>query len=314
MEKQEDDLHHSHDKLFKTAFQIKSTVVDFLLNFFPKDLIPLIDLDTLELDTTNYITSVLEEYHSDVVYRTKLNGKEARLILLFEHKTKISRAIFVQLLEYMIAMWKQDLAAKKPSRPFTIIIPIVVFQGQAGFKYKSFYEYFPDLPAELRQFVPQFEYVLSNIKKIGDTHILDLKDESLLRALFLAFKHTRDTNYVTANFIEFLKFYLKNPELKDFLNQILLYLYHNSDITKEILNDLYENLPSPIKDSTMTTYARIKEEGKIEAKLEASRKFVLNLLELSDYDVETVARLADVSLDFVLEIKKELEKNQNRGA
>ena len=305
MKKQNENLHHSHDKLFKTAFQIKQTVIDFLLNFFPKDLAALLDFDALELDRTNYISSVLDEYYSDVVYKTKLKGRDTRLILLFEHKKSINRSLYIQLLEYMIAIWRSDLQAK---RPFTIIIPIVVFQGQGIFKPKPFFKYFPDLPEELRRFVPHFDYLLTGIKKIGDNIIFDLNDSSVLRALFLAFKYTHDTHFITENFKEFFKFYLQNPHLNDFSNQILLYLYHNSDINKEILRDLVDELPSQLKDDTMTTYSRIKLEGKLEGKLENVTHIIKRGL-AKGYSVEDLADLTGLSISEVKEIIVKIQQD-----
>ena len=305
MKKQNENLHHSHDKLFKTAFQIKQTVIDFLLNFFPKDLAALLDFDALELDRTNYISSALDEYYSDVVYKTKLKGRDTRLILLFEHKKSINRSLYIQLLEYMIAIWRSDLQAK---RPFTIIIPIVVFQGQGIFKPKPFFKYFPDLPEELRRFVPHFDYLLTGIKKIGDNIIFDLNDSSVLRALFLAFKYTHDTHFITENFKEFFKFYFQNPHLNDFSNQILLYLYHNSDINKEILRDLVDELPSQLKDDTMTTYSRIKLEGKLEGKLE-NVTYIIKRGLAKGYSVEDLADLTGLSISEVKEIIVKIQQD-----
>lgn len=304
MKKQNEKLHHSHDKLFKTAFQIKQTVIDFLLNFFPKELTALLDLDALELDNTNYISSVLDEYYSDVVYKTKLKGRDTRLILLFEHKKSINRSLYIQLLEYMIAIWRSDLQAK---RPFTIIIPIVVYQGQGVFKPKPFFKYFPDLPEELRRFVPHFDYLLTGIKKIGDNIILDLNDSSVLRALFLAFKYTHDTHFISENFKEFFKFYLQNPHLKDFSNQILVYLYHNSDITKVILRDLVDELPSQLKDESMTTYSRIKLEGKLE-----NVTFVIKRGWAKGYSIEALADLTGLSVTEVKDIIKKIEEDSTQ--
>jgi predicted transposase/invertase (TIGR01784 family) len=168
VETNDDKVHHSHDKLFKAAFQLKQTVIEFLLNFFPKDLVALINLDELVLDKTNYISSNMKEQLSDVVYRTKLAGSEAALVLLFEHKTSIDRSLFLQLLEYMLAIWQTDFSEK---RPFTIIIPIVIYHGDAGYEKRPMYHFFPNLPEQLRPFVPQFDFIFSSIKKIGDVVI-----------------------------------------------------------------------------------------------------------------------------------------------
>jgi predicted transposase/invertase (TIGR01784 family) len=320
MEIDDDKLHHSHDKLFKAAFQIRQTVIEFLLNFFPKDLVSLINLDELVLDTTNYISSNMKEQLSDVVYRTKLADSEAALVLLFEHKTSIDRSLFLQLLEYMLAIWQKDLAEKKP---FTIIIPIVIYHGDTGYTRKPMYHFFPNLPELLRPFVPQFEFILSSIKKIGDVEILDLSDENLLKTLFLAFKHIKNTNFVIENFNEFFKFYEKNKHLKTFFRQFMLYLFSESEMQNEIITELLNQLPNPIKDNIMSTYANIKNagkvegklegklEGKIEGKLEAETNKNIQFIEkgfLNGLSVELLSNLTDTTIEYVKSVISKMNK------
>lgn len=297
-------LNNPHDKLFKAAFKVKETVIEYLQKFFPKELFALINLNDLVLDPTDYVSSDLNEYYSDVVYRTRLEGKEAALVLLFEHKTSITRALFLQLLEYMLAIWKKDYLEK---RPFTIIIPIVVYRGKRGFKKKPFYQYFPNLPEQLRPFIPQFDFILNSVQKIGDEMIFDLNDNGLLKTLLLAFKHMGDTDFVVKNFNEFFKFYEENEHLKDFFLQFLLYLYHQSDLNRELIRDLVNQLPQPLNSTAMSTYAQIKEEGKIEGKIE-NEKLVIRHNWLKGHSAQTIADFTGYDINYIKSIIAQLEK------
>jgi predicted HTH domain antitoxin len=49
-------------------------------------------------------------------------------------------------------------------------------------------------------------------------------------------------------------------------------------------------------------------EGKLEGKLESARKFVVFLIQSESYSFEKIASIADVSLDFVHQVHKELNK------
>ena len=60
-----------NDKNFKTVLQIKAEVIIYIKTYF-RSLLEYIDLDKLELSTTNYVNKDFEEYFSDVVYRTEL--------------------------------------------------------------------------------------------------------------------------------------------------------------------------------------------------------------------------------------------------
>lgn len=263
---QDNSLYHGHDKLFKIAFQNQQTVIEYLTHFFPKNLLALLDLDKLTLDTNNYISQEFEEYYSDIVYRTTLKDKDAALVLLFEHKSKnIDRTLFIQLLAYMLGIWRIDL---KEDRPFTIILPIVVLQRGKRFHPKAFHEYFWELPKELRPFIPHFDYILTNVQKIEDSYIFDLNDKSLLRTLFLAFKYIKNNEFLYENFPEFFRFYDDTPQYQEFFHQILLYLYRQSELSKDEVRQLLKLLPQQLNSTSMTLYAQIKEEGKLEGKIE----------------------------------------------
>ena len=50
-----DKLNNPHDKLFKAAFKIKETVVEYLKVFFPKELYALINIEELVLDRKSVV-------------------------------------------------------------------------------------------------------------------------------------------------------------------------------------------------------------------------------------------------------------------
>ncbi len=89
------NIHQPNDKFFKAAFSYQSITRSFLEFCLPKNIVALLNLETLESDSTNYIGTKLGEYYSDVVYRCLVNGKETLIILLFEHKTVIGRDIYI---------------------------------------------------------------------------------------------------------------------------------------------------------------------------------------------------------------------------
>jgi len=53
---------------------------------------------------------------SDVLYETRLaTGAPARLLFLFEHKSYVpSLPIHLQLLDYLMQIWEDDLKNKRP--------------------------------------------------------------------------------------------------------------------------------------------------------------------------------------------------------
>lgn len=63
------EIRNEHDALFKAFFGAKQTMLDYLNNFFPPELLVHINLESLSLNHTDYMTSDMKAFQSDTVYR-----------------------------------------------------------------------------------------------------------------------------------------------------------------------------------------------------------------------------------------------------
>ena len=218
----EEILHHPHDNLFKAAFQYKETVETFVNTVFPPELRDIIDLNALKLDPTSYISSQMAESFSDVVYRTKQKGgkQNVAMVLLFEHKSKQTKDIYVQLLNYMTAIWLKDIASKKK---LSIIIPIIFYHGKRKWQRKSFPEYFEQAPQVIKKFIPQFDYILLEVFQTPDDVIIEMSNEHLLGSLMLQYKKSDDAHFIRNRIKQFFKYFDKHPEKQELLRIFVTY-------------------------------------------------------------------------------------------
>lgn len=189
-------------------------------------------------------------------------------------------------------------------RPLTVVIPILIHQGKRKFVKRPFYHYFKDLPEELRSFIPDFDFFLTSSEAVDDEKLFGMDEGSMLRSLFLTYKHIEDSRYVEERFQEFFKFYQKNPEMEKLFILFYEYFLKNSELSIEILQKkVQEFLSSNLKDNTMSTYQKILEKGKEEAKEEAEKKLkavakrfwlkgntVVFLAEMLDIPIETMKK------------------------
>jgi predicted transposase/invertase (TIGR01784 family) len=273
-------LHHTGDKSFKAVMKVKESALEYIQQFFPL-LFGLIDTTNFVLDNTNYITKGFTEFYSDVVYRSELKeriGKKKKIItivLLFEHKKTIKSyfALFLQLLEYIVLIWKEDLAnKKKPS----VIIPIVFFQGKRGLRAKEMHDCFKDVPKELLPHIPNFRCHLTNVHDLTNETITSLNEEGLLRSLLLAYTYTERKDKISNILIEIFKFFQYDPEKLDFFKLIFDFLIQEDYLSADELNEFLNQFSSPkIKENMLTTAQVWKKEGKIEGKIETARLTVL---------------------------------------
>jgi predicted transposase/invertase (TIGR01784 family) len=81
-------VHQKHDKMFKAAFQITENVADFIHYFLPIEIASQINLDSLVLDNTTYVTRQFEGHYSDIVYKATWKEPNNNIVIaiLFEHK------------------------------------------------------------------------------------------------------------------------------------------------------------------------------------------------------------------------------------
>ena len=286
-------LHNANDKAFKKVFLVKDTVLEYIHRYFPL-LETYVDLDNLESYNTDYVNKNFDEYFSDVVYRTTLkespnplkkrtSKKKITVVLLFEHKKAVGSSfiLFLQLLEYIIFIWRQDVAnGKKPS----IIVPIVVNQGKRELKLKSLHGCFRGVPQELLSYIPNFHIHLTNVQPLTGKELLTLDERGLLRSLFLAYIFVEDRNRIEDMVIEIFKFLKYQPEKFDFFEHIFEYVTKEGYLSQEEIDDLLEKYLSPkIKINVMTSVqewlmkgeAKGEAKGAIEGAMRQKRKMVL---------------------------------------
>jgi len=182
-------LENIHDKFFKKVFSNVENVRDFLYTSLPLDIQNSIEFDGLTIDPTSYISNEMKDNFCDIVVKTKLKGTVATvpydvdIYILMEHKSYYDKAIFIQLLKYMLLMWEKDIAEKKPLR---VIIPLVFYHGKRKWDIPlQFIEQFK-LKDELKKYLLNFKYILfdTNIKNFENDPILK-NNIFLLTALLL---------------------------------------------------------------------------------------------------------------------------------
>jgi Putative transposase, YhgA-like len=276
----DESLHHASDKGFKVAMKVKESALEFVEKFVPELYVHL-DLTTFELDNTNYVSKEFKEYYSDIVYRTYLKStsttkkKPVAIALLFEHKKTISSyfLLFLQLLEYIIFIWREDLANKrKPS----VIIPIVVFQGKKGLKLKQLHDCFEGIPKEILKHIPNFEFYLTSVHQVPNEKILALEEKGLLRSLFLAYTFYEKRESIENMLSEVFKFIKHRPDRFDFFELLLAFLSKEGYLSSLEIEELFNQyLTPPQKENVMTTYQALKKEGRQEGEVNKARLMIL---------------------------------------
>ena len=155
-----------HDRFFKNVFQHVDYVTTLIRVGAPDELFDVIDWSTLSLFSSSLLVPEMTEKFADLVFtvNVKDSGESAQIILLFEHKSYRDTELVKQLAEYQLRLYERD-------KFNSLIIPIVVLQGEAGGTTQvEFFDLFSNFSREclriFSQYAMNFRCVLIDIDEI----------------------------------------------------------------------------------------------------------------------------------------------------
>jgi len=211
-----------HDQFFKYVFSNSETARTFLINYLPPEVSTLLDYSTLQIYKDSFVDEEMKAHLSDLLYQINLKDSSQKLCvyILFEHKSYYDPFVPLQLLRYMLVIWKHFL---DEIHKLVGIIPIVFYHGKDAWDIPTNFQSLLDVPAALREYMPEFRYHLVNLSGIADE---ELKGDEALKAELLVFK------------------YIKRDELKEQLGKVVRLAADISDaqLAKTTLDVILEYL------------------------------------------------------------------------
>ena len=316
-DKQDEDqnsINNPHDRFFKKLFGLASVVKDYFNHLFPKHLAAKLDLSTLELDNTTYITSELDEYYSDIVWRCRLIGKKTvvHVCFIFEHKSYVPEYPHIQIGDYKQGAYNKQLAAKQP---LSVVVPIIIYHGKRKWVLKPFSDYFGDVDEEFHRFIDPYDYYLTNLQDYSDEMIQAFSNILFIKG-FLAMKHHYDKVYVKRHFVELVFVgYDSNhsKEILDFMRSLSVYLSNISGgITKIEIYYQIEQLEDNLnKENMYNLIDDLTEKGieiGIEKGIELGKKMSIYQVHLAGHDIESLSRIFALPSAEIIQIIEEMKK------
>ena len=124
--------------------------------------------------------------HCDALFRVRLRtGHEARIFVLLEHKSYLDSTTPLQLLRYMIDIWKREIEGGAARDGLPAIVPLVLYHGPGRWTVPRSVIEMVDAPEELEPLLRNFAYVLHDL---GDIVPLRLSRTPEVRAGLLALR------------------------------------------------------------------------------------------------------------------------------
>ena len=188
-----DTITNPHDKLFRETWSDREVAQDFLRRYLPPNVVALLDFSTLEISKDAFVDEALRDYFSDILYKINYGSAAGYVYLLFEHKSYPERWIHLQLLEYMLNIWRLHLKQQPKGQQETrlpVILPLVLYHGERAWSLDTRFATMFDAPDEaLAAYVPNFEYLVQDLTRYSDEEITGTV---VSRVVMLLFKHIHD--------------------------------------------------------------------------------------------------------------------------
>ncbi len=322
-------LHQAHDKVIKVTLHQVEAMSELLEKIVMPQLKGVkIDLDALKLDTTSYIRPNLQVFFSDIVYLTTIFDEikdikqPVNVAFLVEHKSDMPSelALRLQILDYITAIMKKNY--DKETDTTIAVLPIVFNQFEKEWISQSLRSLFPQLSEMITRCVPDYDYLIINLATLSDEIMDSLDKFGILKAALLAMRYVRNKEFLKQHFEEIFLFLQQHPEKIDLRDQLIAYLLGQSDLTVEDLEELLNNIFSPVlKQEIMISgngflavaareaAAKAREEAQIEAQI-ATKKAVEKAVEKTEKKAQLLSNTLTVlrswhkgvAIDFIAEI------------
>ena len=293
------NINNIHDKYIKTVLSDINVAKKFLSSFLPGDVLEFIDLETLQYAETDFVLQDLKEVFSDMVFTvSRKDDNEVYISIVLEHKSHPDDFTAVQLLLYVVYGYYKQY---KNTGSLKLILPVVFYHGKQKWIFKSIEELIGDLPPELKRYVPIFETVFIDLAKFSDKE-LNAFGDSLLSAILLLGKYIFRPDDLEKK-ISLIFDKLNSASNRNLIYPTIVYVLRNIDIN--VILEIIEKLPIPIKSDVMTAYDTWIKQG-IEKGMEKGRQEELSKavtkLYKKQFDIVQIADIMEIPIDKVKDI------------
>ncbi|MDE0239424.1 MAG: Rpn family recombination-promoting nuclease/putative transposase [bacterium] len=156
-----------HDTLFRAIVSAPPLASALLADYLPGPLAALLDpASPPEHVEGTFIDDEGARSQCDALFQVRLRtGDPLHIYVLLEHKSRIDEATPLQLLGYMVNIWRRDLVeGTGVPRP---IIPLVFYHGRQEWRVPLSVAAMIDAPEVLAPYVRDFAYTLHDLGRIA---------------------------------------------------------------------------------------------------------------------------------------------------
>ena len=295
-----------HDVFFKANLADKQTAKSLVKQAFSKKLVSKIELNNLTAQSTDFIQHNLRKVASDVLYSTKINGKDAYVYVLFEHQSTSDELMAFRILVYVVQIMQHHLQQGYDKLP--LVLPAVMYHGKdSPYPYSTnIIDCFADIELASEYAFRSFDLI--DLTVMNDEELSNLEPELVFEFML---KHSRDrlveqlTAWLLANPNQSIYFLNAGKTL---LNQVFSYIESRKDIEQDSIDKLIEVINDNTDGEFMNYLERREEKAEVQGVLKGKQETARKML-CDGMPIESVLKYTDLNLDEITNLKKEIDKN-----
>ena len=183
-----------YDTLFRAIVSDPRLAAPLLEDYLPGSLVALLDRDhPPEHIEGTFIDGDGARTQCDALFHVRLaTGEPLHIYVLLEHKSRVDHGTPLQLLGYMLNIWRRDLVSK--TGRLAPIIPLVFYHGPQRWRVPLSVPEMIDAPAALEPYVRDFAYVLHDL---GERDPEQISRDPALSSALLTLVVLRDPEKLT---------------------------------------------------------------------------------------------------------------------
>ena len=263
-----------HDRLFRRLFADLGIAADAIRGVLPPEVAALVDFSHLEAMPTAHVDEALHATYADLVFRARIAGRDALLLLLVEHQSQPDALMPFRLLRYAVQTWDAFIRDHPNAERLPLILPIVFHQGPRRWTASNDMLSLIDLtPAEakvLGRYVPRMGFELDDFGGTSDADLIARGMQPAATLGLSALRDVRNADDVPAlvlRWTELIRDACATENGLAALRSIFLYIQQaHPDTSREELKRVLDSIVEGAGAEIMTTFREIMDLGRVEAR------------------------------------------------
>ncbi|GAB2642358.1 Rpn family recombination-promoting nuclease/putative transposase [Nocardia goodfellowii] len=278
-----------HDAYFKQVMGRPADIAGELRAVLPEALVARLDWTDLELQPCSFISQDLASCHSDLLFRTRLNGNDAFVYLLIEHQSRPDPLMAMRMLQYMIAIWVKYTHDHRGSTELPVVIPLVVHASPRGARWHTptamtdLFRLDSATRDALGDLLPRFRFALDDLAAVELPALYARDLTPAAQILLVLLKVATGNQHLDRDLLpllDYLRALLAAPGGMDDLNCVVTYILTVGETSITDLKPVINQLGPDAKEVIVTTAERLRAEGEARGRAEGEARGRVHVAEI----------------------------------